>query len=573
MTSMRSRLSALGIVAAGLAVLLPGPASASNATTANPAGNAYREYLVNLANGPSGEPSIGWSPKQHAAMYGANLGISRLTWDDTKAGSPMTTTDVTPLGGNLDTLDTIVTVDPWISRTFFAELAAVGSTMWYSDDAGATWTNSTGFAPGVLLDHESIGAGPFAPGAVPHPLGTDGVYYCAQNGYSGACAISYDGGITFTPGQPADNTPANDQNDPNTTVSAEGGACSALHGHLKVAPDGTAYLPLKGCGGTATASNSTNTEFEGGVPAVSVSTDNGQTWTIRMNNDGSNPDESDNAVAVGPDNTLYMTWEDGKNISDTESAHVTAAKVSVSFDRGQTWVRTTDLNPPGVHNVMYPVVTVGDDGRAAVAFLGTPGVGDDQQNGFVGRWDLYVATTYDQGRTWSTVDATPGDPVHRGCIDMQGTAPGSPKNNVCNNRNLLDFNDVTVDDAGRVLVAYTKTCTSKKCLTAADTDPTSDQTSNDVQTYVLRQSAGKGLFAASDGKLGGVQGVTTTTSPGTTPAGTQPTTSATPATAALPNTAPSRSPVALAGGVVLILAGVLRLGRRRRRTRPAAPRA
>src|SRR5207302_1677221 len=83
---------------------------------------------------------------------------------------------------------------PAITRTFFAELAGVGSTMWYSDDAGATWSNSTGVAPGALLDHESIGAGTFPAGALPH-TGTDTVYYCAQNSFSGACGASLDGGI------------------------------------------------------------------------------------------------------------------------------------------------------------------------------------------------------------------------------------------------------------------------------------------------------------------------------------------------------------------------------------------
>jgi LPXTG-motif cell wall-anchored protein len=556
MTSVRRRLSLVAMAGGALVVLLPGPASATLATT-NPTGNAYHEYLVTMANGPSGEPSIGWVPAQKAAMYGANVGVSKLTWDDSKPGSPMTGTDVTPTGGSLNTLDTIVTVDPAINRTFFAELAGAGSTMWYSDDAGASWTPSTGVSAGVLLDHESVGAGPFAPTSIPHPLGTDAVYYCAQNSYNGACGTSYDGGISFAPGMPVDNTPVNDQGDPNSTFAAEGGACSALHGHLKVAPDGTAYLPLKGCGGAATGSNLTNTEFEGGMPSVSVSTDDGQSWTIRMDPFGSNTDESDNAVAIGAGNTLYMTWEDGKNISDSESAHTTAAKVSISLDRGQTWLRTTDLDPPGIHNVMFPVVTAGDDGRAAVAFLGTSGIGDDQQNGFVGSWDLYVSTTYDQGVTWSTVDATAGDPVHRGCIDNQGIAPGSPKNNVCNNRNLLDFNDITVDSAGRVLVAYTKTCTSKQCIAAA---PNSDSASLsiDTQNYVLRQSAGKGLLAAFDGTLSGVNAATTTPQPsgGTTAVGAHPT---------LPNTSAAWSSATAASGAAIVLIGAVGLVRRRRR--------
>jgi len=557
MTSVRRRLSLLAAAAGGALLLVPGQAAATTLTT-NPTGNAYAEYHVVLPNGESGEPTIGWTPAQHAAMYGAGVGISRLTWDDGKPGSPMTATDVTPTVGTLNTLDTIVTVDANISRTFFAELEAVGSTLWYSDDAGASWTESTGVSAGVLLDHESVGAGPFSGTAIPHPLATDAVYYCAQNSFSAACGTSYDGGLTFGPGSPTQNTPANDPNDPNPTFAAEGGACSALHGHMKVASDGTAYLPFKGCGGAATAANLTNTEYEGGMPSVSVSTDNGQTWNIRMDPFGSNTDESDNAVSVGSRNTVYMTWEDGKNISDAESAHTTAAKVSISTDQGRTWLNTANLNPPGVNNVMFPVVAAGDDDRAAVAFLGTAGVGDDQQNGFIGSWDLYVSTTYDGGKTWSTVDATQGDPVHRGCIDNQGIAPGSPKNNVCNNRNMLDFNDITVDAAGRVLVAYTKTCTSPKCISAAPNSDTADQ-SDDVQNYVLRQTAGKGLLAASDGTISQVAAATTTTSQTST------STSSRPAAIGLPNTAVASPAGIAAGGAALAFIGAIRVTRRRRR--------
>src|SRR4029077_11052932 len=128
-----------------------------------------------------------------------------------------------------------------------------------------------------------------------NPVSKLAVYYCAQNGFNGACAVSLDGGRTFGPGRYAYNTPANAVNDPSRTIVAEGGACSALHGHLKVGPDGTAYLPVKGCGGTPTLANLTNNEYGGGFPAMSVSTDNGATWNVRINPNGENPDQSDNS--------------------------------------------------------------------------------------------------------------------------------------------------------------------------------------------------------------------------------------------------------------------------------------
>src|SRR2546429_3262706 len=78
-----------------------------------------------------------------------------------------------------------------------------------------------------------------------------------------------------------------------------------------------------------------------------------------------------------------------------------------------------------------------DDGIRGVAVTGVQtcalpiSPGDDQSDTFTGVWHLYVAATYDGGATWNTVDATPNDPVQRGCIWLSG---GS---NPC--RNLLDF--------------------------------------------------------------------------------------------------------------------------------------
>src|SRR4029077_12558130 len=110
----------------------------------------------------------------------------------------------------------------------------------------------------------------------------------------------------------------------------------------------------------------------------------------------------------------------------------------------------------------------------------TPTAGDTQSADFLGIWHLYVAFTYNSGRTWTTADATPADPVQRGCIWNQG---GS---NPC--RNLLDFNDITVDKVGRVLVGYADgavgTCVQGTSITRAS-----------VAT-IARQTAGRRLFAA-----------------------------------------------------------------------------
>ncbi len=350
-------------------------------------------------------------------------------------------------------------------------------------------------------------------------------------------------------------------------MAAEGGACSALHGHVRVGPDGTAYLPLKGCGGQFTTNNGTNTEYYGGQPALSVSADNGTTWTIHSvpatqvptgiggSNLVENPDESDPSVGIGrPGGVLYFGWENGHNPSDLKNGDQTQAMVAVSRDNGNTWSPPTDVSSRmGVHNVQFPEVIAGDDNRAAFAFLGTKTIGDDQTNAFTKMvpkplWHLYISTTHDGGASWSTVDATPEKPVQRGCIDLQGTTiPPSARQDPCDTsqRNLLDFNDITVDGAGRVLVAYTDGCIDK-CVS----DPTNDHPS--ALDMVMRQSSGEGLFASA------VQAANSPT-PGPGPVG------GVQASMPLTSTAPPMSAVTLGGFLLVLLLGLgFRRGRRSR---------
>ena len=497
-------LTLLAVALGGLAVVAAMvPAAGAGVTPAT-----YKAYTVGIEGG---EPSIGYDYVRKVAMYG-EVNVRRLEWDDTKPGSPMTSTTVDPIATT--SLDPITIVDPYTSRTFSSQLLAACSNTYFSDDAGANWTPSQGCGIGTVLDHQTLGAGPFhAPlPTPPAPLYPDAVYYCAQNGFNGSCAVSLDGGITFGPLSYAANTPLNDPNDPNPTFAAEGGACSALHGHLRVGPDGTAYLPLKGCGGTFTTNNGTNTEYFGGQPALSISADNGTTWTIHKvpatqvptgtggSNMVENPDESDPSVGISKQNgVLYFGWENGHNPSDLKNGDQTQAMVAVSRDHGTTWSPPTDVSSRmGVHNVQFPEVIAGDDGRAAFAFLGTKTIGDDQTNAFTKMvpkpfWHLYISTTYDGGASWTTVDATPDKPVQRGCIDLQGTTiPPSARQDPCDTsqRNLLDFNDITVDGDGRVLVAYTDGCVDK-CVS----DPTNDHPG--AIDMVMRQTGGPGLFASA----------------------------------------------------------------------------
>ncbi len=520
-------------VAAVLAVVAPVTAALAQA---QPVHATYASYDVGISGG---EPGLGYDPKADAVVYGSGTSTKRITFAEGSSTPTVTVADITP-DTSATTLDAITWTDQRTSRTFVSQLLLACSATSFSDDAGRSYTPSQGCGAGTVVDHQTLGGGPYrAPAPVRASTAyPNAVYYCAQDGFRGSCARSDDGGLTFGAAVPAYNTPAN--TGPAGTV---GGNCSAIHGHLRVGPDGTVYLPNKGCGGTPTPNNLTNSEFFGGAPAVSVSEDNGLTWTVRPVPGAANQDESDPSVDTDRDGTVYFGWEDGTNPSETVYGTTSAAKIAVSPDHGRTWSRPYDVSSAlGLANVQFPEVIAGDAGRAAFSFIGTPTAGDDQHDGFVGEWHLYVATTTDGGASWDTVDATPTDPVQRGCISLQGTSNKTVADTeICSQRNLLDFNDITLDKTGRVLVAYADGCPGA-CTVA---------TSTGARNKLLRQESGPLLYVtapdasvsssatASSSPTTGQTTAPATTAPATTaPATTAPATTA-PATTAPATTAPA----------------------------------
>jgi len=538
----RSRV--LLVAAAALALAAPLAIGTSSAAPAPSAAPAYRVYDLAMTGG---EPGIGYDTKADAAVYSSGTKTKRLTWD---AAGKLTITDA-KAPTSATSLDSITFVDQKTNRTFISQLVLACSLTSFSDDAGKTYTPSEGCGPGVLLDHQTVGGGPYAEGKPPTAGITgypDAVYYCAQNSYSGACARSDDGGLTFGPGVPTYNTAANG--------SPDGGACSAIHGHIRVSKQGVVYLPNKGCGGVPTPNNLTNSEFFGGAPALSVSEDNGTTWSVRPVPGAHNQDESDPSVDADKAGTVFFGWEDGINPSETVYGTTSAAKIATSADHGKTWTKPYDVSSAlGIHNVQFPEVIAGDPGRAAFSFIGTPGIGDDQHVGFVGEWHLYVASTTDNGKSWKTVDVTPNNPVQRGCISLQGTSNKTVADaRICGQRNLLDFNDITVDKVGRVLVAFTDGCKD-----ACTLDLTSG--SKGAEDFVLRQTGGPLLYARSAATTKPVRaGANERTSSGSNGSGSAAPSSSAPAQRLAATGANAVLPIA-----ALVLVGVALLLFRRRR--------
>ncbi len=435
------------------ATLATVPANPAPGTDTPPtfADYAAPESLPDANN--AGEPSIGTNFATGSTMFQSYLSTYKVGFDDSTSPARATWTDASANAGNgcpqggTASLDPILFTDHRTGRTFESQLSGADSLTCYTDDDGKTWSPSTGGGIPSGVDHQTIGGGAFSAdgvGALPTSTYQDAVYYCSQDIATAFCAVSRDGGTTFGAGVP--------------TYSLLD--CGGLHGHVKVAPDGTAYLPNKGCGADQ---------------AAIVSQDNGTSWTVSKV-PGATPGDSDPSVGVGSNGTVYFGYvgADGK------------PGMAVSRDQGKTWTdRQTVGTAYGIQNAVFPTVVAGDDDRASIAYLGTPTGGNYQDNAnFHGEWHLYVDTTYDGGKTWVTSDATPNDPVQVGSICTGGTTCGD-------DRNLLDFIDVTVDDHGRVEAGY-----ADGCIKACVSDP--QHVGRDAYATIARQSGGRTLFAKYD---------------------------------------------------------------------------
>ena len=424
----------------------------------------------------AGEPTIGLNWATGRAMFIASLQTLRVTFNDTVSPATATWENKSAPNTSITSFDPILFTDSSTNRTFVSQLLPSKiSLMAFTDNDGETWTPSQGAGINSGVDHQTVGGGKYARnadgslkgGAVQLP-GADGriypnaVYYASQDIGVAEIARSDNGGLTFGVAVPMYDITQ----------------CGGLHGHIKVAPDGTVYVPNKGCNGEQ---------------AVAVSEDNGLTWQIRKV-PGSQAGRTDPSVGIGSDGTVYFGYANGDG----------KARIAVSRDRGLTWENDQDVGfYVGNNNTVFPAVTAGDGDRAAFFFLGssTPGsagTGTDQTSPyFNGVWYGYISTTYDRGRTWVTVNATGNDPIQRGVVCTNGTTCPA------GTRNLLDFNDMEVDKQGRAVAAVADGCITAECLSGVDKNndgQLNTRFDNDGarRALIIRQASGLGLFRAND---------------------------------------------------------------------------
>jgi hypothetical protein len=426
------------------------------------------QYLLSpaaMGNG-AGEPSIAYNPASKKTMFQAGLETLRATLPENRTDDPLNPTglpeacdafweDVSFPTTSTASLDPIGVGDPTTGRYYSGQLSAKSQNMAFTDDDGETWNPSVGNFPGAAgVDHQTMGWGPYVVDGPAAPL-TDypnAVYYCSQDIAYANCSRSDDGGASFLP--------------PIVTYNTT--QCGGLHGHIRAAPDGTVYLPNKNC-------NDTSQQPPVSTQAVAVSEDNGFTWEVRPI-PTSTPGNTDPQMALASDGTGYFcyTAADGR------------PRVAVTRDRGKTFTDDTNLGAAvGVVTAVFAQGIAGDPDRAACGFIGTTTEGNSGAEDFEGVWYPYIAVTYDGGKTWSTTNVSPEDPAQgAGGICTNGTTCGA-------NRNLLDFNEMTLDEKGRAMLGF-----ADGCVGACVTDPTS--ISRSEKAAIARIVGGRSLLASLD---------------------------------------------------------------------------
>jgi PKD domain-containing protein/fibronectin type III domain protein len=495
--------------------------AAPSAVTASPGVPRFQNYPAPPGIADSvGEPSIGCNWKSETSNSNSMFSIPnggrvmlfggfspdlyRATFDDCSSpakplweAKPLLTASTPRAAG-----DPILFTDHTTGRTFVSQLEGLtpaGSTTDITDDDGDNFMPSEGSSLPSDVDHETFGGGIFHAGALgPVTAYPNAVYYASQSVSDARATLSQDGGVTFGPAFPM------------YTIND----CAGLHGHIKVSPkDGTVYVPNVACGGAVPFHET------GGKQAAIVSEDNGITWNIRPIPDSTTHGNGsadntiigtrDPSVSIDADGNVYFVYQAEDRLTavtdPADQAGDTHPKVAVSHDHGVTWSPSIDvganvINGAPVKNATFVTATAGSSGRAAVAFFGTEtggnnwscGEGDDcslsaqgvstgmnARKLFTGVWYLYISTTFDGGKTWTTQNVTPGDPIQRG-----GICGGS----TC--RNLLDFMDLQIDKEGRILVAGEDGCIGA-CVNGGPNSFT-------AKGFITRQSGGKRMLAQFD---------------------------------------------------------------------------
>ena len=449
-----------------------------------------KSFEPTMGAAPDGSLYFSTTPGSGIAV-GFGAGISKssddgATWKDVSA-------KIQGRRVPLETNDPYIYVDPMTGRIFEFHMQPIlaCATLSWSDDGGNTWTNNpAGCGPTGAWDHQTMVA------AKPRTLDPTGDYpnllhQCVNAVYAEMCSRSLDGGQTWLPATVAW------PNDRPSTRSL----CGTQTGHLAAAPDGTLYLPTSDCGT---------------FPTVGVSRDDGLTWT-RVKVSTIPMKFEDPAAAVDAAGNVYVSFMDGNG----------QLFLTISRDAGKTW-STPVKAASDVVDAAKLAMTVGDEGKIAMAYVGTGGIPGqeagkpDLEDPAAVRWGAFMTTSTNalsDNPTFSTLEVSGTDPLFNGA-----TACGPSVRCAY----IVDFIEATITPDGRPYGAFIDGCTGA-CATAVGAK--NNEPGNQ----------GKGLVASLDVDLCEARCPQFGPAPTAAPAPTQPVPPGTPPSGPVP--APGQSAV------------------------------
>ncbi|MDQ4064871.1 MAG: glycoside hydrolase [Actinomycetota bacterium] len=407
---------------------------AKSAASAKTSWIGHTSLEPTIAIEPSGDIYVTAADWTHPAVTGGATDIVR------SSDGGETWSFVTPK--ILDQRRQHVTLDPYVhvddldgdnARIFTIDLTVACSYMSFSDDHGESWTTNPLACGRPVNDHHTVFSGPPVNSTT---IGYPNIlYYCWNDVGTSSCGKSLDGGITWHP----TGAPAFLGYDTQGEGEARDNLCGGLHGHGIVGPEGTVYLPREYCN----------------RPYISVSHDEGVTWTnyrvAKMPASGG----SDTSVAVDRKGNLYYLWlgQDDR-----------LPYLAVSRDKGETWSKPVAVGPPQLKEANLPSIVARGVGKIALVYYGStnspfrPCPEDDPDcndgaNYLKTTWNGYLtisANALDKSPTFYTgLVNDPSDPLVR-----QRCGPGR-----C--YNVLDFIDVGIGPDGIAYAAFVDVCIPK----------------------------------------------------------------------------------------------------------------
>lgn len=384
---------------------------------------------------------------------------------------------------------------------------------------------------------------------------------------------STDGGATFTcpelgatfPSCPV--TATQNGNNPNSDYISTG--LGNTTGRPLIDPTNTSRIYVPYLDNTATSSATASpTASDPGLTRVhmAVSTDGGTTWSANTDPSGKPILDADaafpydgksdnvlahlfNTAAIDSKGNLYVLFSlrlghkadvDGTQFSGT----TTHLYLISSQDKGLTWSKPVQVDHGGINSNVFQWIVAGDPGRVAITWYGSKA---DDFNDPTGQWsEMYAVSTdaLSAHPTFTQVNVSGLYPMHNGdiCqagIDCQVTG---------GNRDLADFQMVTIDSCGRAHAVWTDDTGTGETRTAIQT---SGPLLTATDPCAGSQSGTHSTLPTTSGSSSGTLGLNSS------------------AATSLPNTGSALPGGALPAGGTLAGLTVLLAGARRRRRRRA----